>query len=71
MRAFYTTGEAVRRILDEHGQPGYTPMVYEIFGRSNWADYREALEKNWRPYVDGKQSLDKAAASLIGALRHR
>lgn len=30
---FYTTGEAVRRILDERGPSGYTPMLYEIFGR--------------------------------------
>ncbi len=69
---FYTTGEAVRRLLDERGQPGYTPMVYEIFDRNNtWASYREALEKNWRPYVDGKQPLAEAAASLIAALRRQ
>ena len=66
---FYTTGEAVRRILDERGQPGYTPMVYEIYGRGVWVEYREAIENNWRPYVDGKRSLTEASASLIAALR--
>lgn len=66
---FYTTGEAVRRLLDERGQPGYTPMVYELFGRGIWAKYREALENNWRPYIDGKRSLGEAAASLIEAVR--
>jgi hypothetical protein len=69
MVLFYTTGEAVRRLLDERGQPGYTPMLYEIFGRGGWVEYREALESNWRPYVEGKRSLAEAAASLIAALR--
>lgn len=68
---FYTTGEAVRRILDERGQPGYTPMVYGIFDRGTWAEYREALENDWRPYVDGKRSLAEAAAHLIAALRRQ
>lgn len=66
---FYTTGEAVRPILDERGPSGYTPMLYEIFGRGTWVKYREALESHWRPYVDGKRSLDEAAASLIAALK--
>jgi hypothetical protein len=65
---FYTTGEAVRRILDERDPPGYTPMLYELFGRGTWVGYREALEKSWRPYVEGRRSLAEAAASLITAL---
>jgi hypothetical protein len=66
---FYTTGEAVRPILDERSPSGYTPMLYEIFGRGTWIEYRQALESSWRPYVDGKQSLAEAGASLIAALR--
>jgi hypothetical protein len=65
---FCTTGEAVRQILDERGQSGYTPMVYEIFGRGSWVEYREALENNWRPCIDGKRSLAEAAASFIAAV---
>lgn len=65
---FYTTGEAVRRILDEPGKPRYTPALYEIFERGTWTEYRQPLEKHWRPYVGGKKSLDEAAAGLIGAL---
>jgi len=63
------SGEAVRRILDERGQTGYTPMLYEIFGRGTWVEYRQALESRWLPYIDGRQSLDEAAAGLIEALR--
>jgi hypothetical protein len=66
---FYTTGEAVRPILEERGSPGYTPMIYEIFGRGTWVEYRQALEDSWRPYVDGKRSLTEAAESLVAALR--
>ncbi len=66
---FYTTGETVRRILDEGGKPGYTPMVYGIFDRGAWVGYRKALESAWRPYVEGKQALSEAAANLIDVLR--
>lgn len=69
MVLFYTTGEAVRRILEERGESAYTPMVFGIFGRETWAEYRKALENNWRPYIDGKQSLAEAASSLIQAIR--
>ena len=65
---FYTTGETVRRVLNEGGKPGYTPMVYGIFDRGTWDGYRKPLESAWRPYVDGERDLSKAAASLIEAL---
>jgi hypothetical protein len=64
---FYTTGEAVRRVLDDGSKPAYTPLVYEIFDRG-WGGYRKPLETAWRPYVDGGRTLSEAAASLIGAL---
>lgn len=67
---FYTTGEVMRRAIDEGGEPGYTPMLYEIFERSeSWGRYREALESAWRPYVEGKGTLAEAAARLIEAVR--
>lgn len=67
---FYTTGEAVRRILEDDGRPEYTPMVYAIFDRGAWPGYRKALESTWRPYVHGERPLSDAAAGLIGALRN-
>lgn len=67
---FYTTGEAVRRVLDDGGKPGYTPMVYGIFDRGgSWSAYRGPLESAWRPYVDGRGTAAEAAARLIEALR--
>jgi len=66
---FYTTGETVRRVLNDHGEPKYTPMVYGIFDRGTWSKYRQPLEDTWRPYVDGKSSLSEATAHLIDAVR--
>lgn len=66
---FYTTGETVRRILDDGGKPGYTPLVYQIFDRGTWSRYRKPLESAWRPYVHGERTLSEAAAGLIEALR--
>ena len=66
---FYTTGEAVRGILDDGGKSEYTPMVYEIMARGTWVGYRKALEKTWLPYIEGKRTLSKAAGNLIAALR--
>jgi len=66
---FYTTGEAVRRILDDGGNPGYSPMLYGIFERGTWVGYRQALESAWRPYIDGGRTLPGAATGLIEALR--
>jgi len=66
---FYTTGEAVRRILADGGEPGYTPMLYGIFDRGVWVKYRKPLEGAWRPYIDGKRTLSEATTRLIEALR--
>lgn len=65
---FYTTGEAVRRILDDGGTSSYTPMLYGIFDRGTWVGYRKALKSAWRPYIDDERTLSEAAASLIEAL---
>ncbi len=62
---FYTTGEAVRRVLDQAGESGYTPMVYAIFDRSDWGRYRAAIESTWPAYMDGKRTVSEAAADLL------
>ena len=66
---FYTTGETVRRVLDDGHEPKYVPMLYEIYDRGTWAQYRKPLESAWLPYVKGERSLGDAAAALIETLR--
>jgi hypothetical protein len=68
---FYTTGEAVSRILDEDGRPDYKPMLYAMFDRGIWVNYRNALEKSWIPYLENKQTLSQAAAGLIEVLKQQ
>jgi hypothetical protein len=46
---FYTTGEAVRPILDEPGPSGYTPMLYEIFGRGSWGGISSSAGEQLAP----------------------
>ena len=66
---FYTTGEVVKRELASEAGVPYVPAVYEIFGRSNWVDYRSALETHWLPYVEEKRGLTDAAHQFIQAIR--
>ena len=61
---FFTTGEAVRETLAKDGID-YTPMLEALYKRGSWAEDRDALEKTWRPYVEGKRDLAKAAAALL------
>jgi len=66
---FYTTGEAVRQILAAGGEKDYQPMLYGIFGRGGWVEYRQALESRWQPYLEGKRSLEKSADALMRAIK--
>lgn len=66
---FYTTGEAVRRALEEAGEPPYTPYLYsyERFGTGAWGRHRDALETAWPAYLDGERTLGEAASDLLRA----
>jgi hypothetical protein len=69
---FYTTGEVIRRVLEQAGEPGYVPYVYHHdLWRGSWARYREAVEKAWAPYLDGRRALPEAARELMRALGPR
>ena len=65
---FYTTGEVVRQTLETRGVQ-YTPYLYAtgLFDRA-WPRFRQAVEREWRPYVDGKTTMDDAVKRLVGAL---
>ena len=64
---FYTTGEAVRRTLEEAGEPGYTPYLYsyERFAQGEWGRYRAAIETTWPAYLSGDSTLPEAARALL------
>lgn len=58
---FYTTGEIVRRHLDN-----YTPYAFSngLYTKA-WAGAPEVLEQDWRPYLDGKIDLPTAIRRLV------
>lgn len=59
---FYTTGEAVRSVV-----PGHTPYA-ELAGiwKGRMGAFKPALDAQWKPYLDGKSTLD---AALLGLLK--
>jgi len=66
---FYTTGQAVRGVLEEAGEPGYTYYIdaHDLW-RGSWGRFREPIESTWPPYLDGDRTLSEAAADLLRAL---
>jgi hypothetical protein len=63
---FFMTGEAVRRVLEKPGEPAYTPTLYALGLFST--EFRDAIKNVWPAYMDGKRTLQEAAADLIRAL---
>jgi hypothetical protein len=61
---FYTAGEAVRRVI-----PGHQPAA-DAFGiwRSNMGRFKPALDAAWKPYLDGKGTLDEALIGVVAAM---
>ena len=59
---FYTTGEAMKSVVPSHVP--YADLAGIWKGRMG--AFKPALEAHWKPYLDGKTSLDEA---LLGLLR--
>jgi len=65
---FYVTGQVMRDVLLARGIE-YSPYMYStgLFDRA-WGQYRGVVEANWRPYVDGKVTLEIAIEGTAKAL---
>jgi len=63
---FYTSGELARRELGKSGDPQYKPYAYRngVYTRG-WQRLRDALERDWQPYLDGRTSYEDALAALV------
>jgi hypothetical protein len=74
---FYTTGEATRLVLAEHGQPGYKHYgEYGVYRRGErWSVELPALERHWRPFLESasndpharRAALEDLARQLLAA----
>ncbi len=58
---FYTAGEVVQRHLGDYTQYAITNGVFE----RGWPGVLPILEKDWKPYLDGKIDLATAARRLV------
>ncbi len=65
---FVTTGETVRKALETAGETDYEPMIYEIYTRSDWGRYREAMNAVWPDYLDGERTARDAIAAVIARM---
>jgi hypothetical protein len=63
---FFTAGELARRELGKAGDASYKPYAYryQLYTRG-WQKLRDALERDWLPYLDGKSSWDDALSALV------
>ena len=61
---FYSTGEIVRQRV-----PNYVPYAarHGLWQRA-WPDHFEALEKEWKPYLEGDREFADAINALVDAL---
>lgn len=58
---FYTTGEAVRSVVPDHVP--YADLAGIWKGRMG--GFKAALDAHWKPYLDGKGTLDDALLALL------
>jgi hypothetical protein len=79
---YYTTGEIVRRALanappDESGTSAAqrdARAQYVPYAQRNglydgpWLQYRESLDRYWRPYLNGQLDFDTAISRLVAGL---
>jgi len=63
----FTTGEIARRELERAGSPGYEPYVYRY--NQLPPPVLSALERHWRPYLQGKATLEQALRDLVREAR--
>ena len=57
---FYTTGEAMRSVVPSHVPYADVAGIWQ--GRMG--GFKPALDTHWKPYLDGKTTLDAALLAL-------
>jgi hypothetical protein len=61
---FYTAGELTRQALLRRGITEYRPMITLMYERQ-FRGMKEALEKHWQAYLDGKVSREDAVRQIL------
>ena len=66
---FYTTGQVVRRVIEERFSEEYVPYMYAggLFDRA-WPAFQAPMETWWQRYLDGHIPMAEAADGLLRAV---
>jgi hypothetical protein len=66
---FYTTGDVVRRMLEDTGHAEYLPYAKQngLYVR-DWQGYEKALDRDWRPYLENRITFAASIRRLAGEL---
>jgi len=62
---FHTAGELARREPQKRGVANYQLYADRNVWDRRWQPLREALERDWHPYLDGRATFDSAMQALV------
>ena len=64
---FYTVGEVVKEVYSRKGNTGYQTYADAngVYTRGSWPTYHAAIEAEWRPYLEGHTTMQRAISSLV------
>lgn len=63
---FYTLGELMSdELLKQNIDYTPYPVKYGVYQHQQWPKYLIIIEKDWKPYLDRKQTFDQAVNSLV------
>ena len=68
---FFTTGEVLRIVLEERGQPGFTPYAEAagVYDRGErWARELPAFRSHWLPFLESGSADPVARRSALESL---
>jgi hypothetical protein len=64
---FYTVGDVVMDVLKRKGNLNYQAYadVNGVYTRGNWPTYHAVIEAEWRPYLQGHITLQRAIRGMV------
>lgn len=67
---FYTVGDVIRRALAKRGIPYDSYAEHNgLYQRSQWPQFRRAIDQVWPAYLEGKTDWNSAVHALVAAYR--
>jgi len=68
---FYTVGDIMRRALAKRGIAYDTYAEHNgLYQRGQWLKFKQAIERGWRSYLDGKMGWSGAIHAVVTAYQN-